>query len=381
MLLDPGSSDSAVSCGASADREPACIAASGRRSAADFLTLPSIDSGVPSQAIVRHRDTVSLKAMVLAHFLHGPLRAADVKNPADAGDAFQQAFFAWANRQLPAYQRLNFDLKLFDGNAVSDIIQYMNDQSEFEDVSPLYLAVEMSEEALYHISTRGNDFLASHPLLLRTALCLIDEVGFKTLSVRTPGWFLSEVACHHWDGDETATDESAREVLESYEYEGEQLERYLPSNVLPQIYPDAFRKPPPLPGRRKQSYTLSENELLAVRARSQGPARRACTEMIHLLRLLRKMGKRRPLSDGFNGQPVYSTCAISFDDTELVSELLDDFFNQASQGGDYSTYNSFIPLATTRAAIRKQYDGWVLAFQMLHHLDRLLALVAPVQGF
>ncbi len=126
---------------------------------------------------------------------------------------------------------------------------------------------------------------------------------------------------------------------------------------------------------------MSEQELLALRKTCSGLPRKVCTELIYLTRLLQKLGRRSPLSEGFGGNPVYASCGVVFNSSELASEMIDDHFNNASQGGDYSTNVSFIPLANNRVAIRRQYRDWALAFQIIRHLDRLLALMShPIYG-
>jgi PRTRC genetic system protein F len=70
-----------------------------------------------------------------------------------------------------------------------------------------------------------------------------------------------------------------------------------------------------------------------------------------------------------------------FQGTDVTAQIIDDYFEYASNGGDYSNHGSFIPLANSRVAIRRQYRDWAHAFQVIRHLDRLLALVAhPLHG-
>jgi PRTRC genetic system protein F len=104
--------------------------------------------------------------------------------------------------------------------------------------------------------------------------------------------------------------------------------------------------------------------------------RKVCTELIYLSRAIRSLGRRSPLSEGFEGRPVYAACSVVLQASELTGEIIDDYFDYSSNAGDYSTYASFIPLANSRVAIRRQYRDWAFAFRVLRHLDRLLALVA-----
>ena len=376
MLLDSSSVDRSVAACVGATWQSSRVAAAGRRPATDFLTLPDLQDGIPTLAKVRHREEAPFVDLVIAQFKHGPLRAADVNDPVDAGDAFQQAFYAWVQRQLPTMQRLCFGAELMDSNAVHDAIAHQYERNEFTPTSPLHLAMKLPEEHLYVIGARGDALGAIHPLLLPSVLRLVDQASCKTLFVRTPGWFLSEFSCWHWEGDENASDDEVREFIADYRgLEGEDADRYLPSAVKPEFYPDEIRKPASVPGRRRKNPLLSECELLKLRTRCRGMARRVCTELIVLTRLLRHAGKRDLFQDAHDGSPAYSACSIALTDSERIGELLDDHFEQESQSGEYTYYSGFSPFASTRGAIRRQYADWALAFQILSHLDRLLALV------
>lgn len=376
MLLDSSSVDRSVAACTGATWQSSRVAAPGRRPATDFLTLPDVDDGIPLSASVRHREEAPFVDLVIAQFQHGPLRAADVNDPVDAGDAFQQAFYAWAQRHLPQMQRLHFIPELLDSNAVRDAIEHQYERGEFDPISPLHLAIKLPDEHLYVVGARGDELRAIHPLLLPSLLRLVDQASWKTLPVRTPSWFLSEFSCWHWEGDENASDDEVREFIADYRgLEGADADRYLPSAVKPEFYPDELRKPPPVPGRRRKSPLLSESELLKLRTRCRGMSRRVCTELVALTRMLRHAGRRDLFKGAHDGSPAYSACSIALTDSERVGELLDDHFEQESQSGEYTCYAGFSPFASTRGAIRRQYADWALAFQILTHLDRLLALV------
>jgi PRTRC genetic system protein F len=383
MLFDTRAADSAVAVGAGHDWQQTRAAVAGNRSAAGFLTLPELPNSIPVRAEYRRRGSVSYNELVLAQFQYGPLRAADVNNPVDSGDAFQQAFFAWLGRELPSRKRMNFSPCLLDSNAVDGVISYLDNRGEFEDSSPLYLAIEFENEWLYTLGSCIEQLKECHPLLVSTMLHLIEVAGSRTCWVRTPGWHLYEFACRYWDGDESASDEEVKECFEANGEDGdsEDMQRYLPSTVRPDLYPEEFRSPERVAGRRRGGRSLTEQELVVLRKKCRGLPRTVCTELIHLSRSLRSLGRRSPLSEGFEGRPVYASCSVVFQASDLTEMIIDDYFEYVSNGGDYSSYGSFIPIANSRVAIRRQYRDWARAFHVIRHLDRLLALVAhPIEG-
>lgn len=377
MLFDPSFVDRSVEEGAGATWQPPGTAAARYRSSDCVLTLPGIASDVPAAATVQYRSDTTLDNIVLEQFKYGPLLASDVNDPKDPVDAFQQAFFAWAGRQVKAPLRfLSFDLELFDTNAVEDVIEHQYERTDFKPTSPLHLGLKLENEWVHEMDVRAQPLRDAHPLLLKTLFSLVDRVSAKTILIRTPSWFLCEAACRHWNGDESSTDDDAREWLEEmYGEDEEEFKRYLPSVLRPAICPDEIRIPANPAGRRSRDLRLSERELLALQSRSTGQVRQVCTELVALHRLLRRAVKRALFGDGYNARPLYSGCTLYLEQTEELSEMLDDFLEGEFQNGEASVYENFITFSNTREGIREQYAQWGLALNMLHHLDRLLALV------
>ncbi|MGF6768539.1 PRTRC genetic system protein F [Paraburkholderia sp. GAS199] len=377
MLFDPSFVDRTVEEGTGAAGQSPGTAVARYRSSDCVLTLPAFASDVPEAATVQYRSDTTLDGIVLQQFRHGPLLASDVSDPKDPVDAFQQAFFSWVGRQVRAPLRfLSFDLELFDTNAVEDVIEHQYEKSDFKPTSPLHLGLKLENEWVHEMGERAQPLRDAHPLLLKTLFSLVDRVSAKTILIRTPGWFLSETACRHWNGDENATDEESREWLaEMYGDDEEEFGRYLPSALRPAICPDDIRIPVKPAGRRSRNPALSERELSALQSGSTGPLRQVCTELLALARLLRRAGKRPLFGDGYNARPLYSGCTLYVEQTGQLSEMLDDYLEGEFQNGEASVYENFITFSNTREGIREQYAQWSLALNMLHHLDRLLALV------
>ncbi|WP_244106500.1 PRTRC system protein F [Paraburkholderia phenazinium] len=332
---------------------------------------------MPREATVRWRADTAVDAIVLEQFRHGPLRAADVHDPASPVDAFQQAFFAWVERHIPQpLRRLSVGLELCDTNAVHDRIEHQDGGRDFKAKTPLHLGVKLPDEWVHEIGVLAQPLRAAHPLLLHTLFSIVDRVSGKTVLIRTPGWFLSEIACQHWEGDERATDDDVREVLmDWYGADEEMVQRYLPSVLAPLIYPDEIRCPAKVPDRKIRTSTLTQSELQLLQARSTGMVEKVCAELLVLHRLLRQAGDRDLLGGGHDASPLYSGCALVLESNERIGEFLDDYMNMEYQAGERTEYSCFINFSDTKQGIHEQYAQWSLAFQMLHHLDRLLALV------
>ncbi len=377
MLFDPSFTDRPVDAGAGASWQPPVAAVARHRSADCVLTLPDVAEDVPVRASLKWREDTSVDAVVLEQFRHGPLLAADVEAPVSPVDAFQQAFFAWARRQLPAPLRhMSFGLDLCDTNAVTDAIQHQYDHDEFKPRTPLHLGVKCSDEWVHQVGDLAEPLRRAHPLLLHTIFETVDRVSGKTVLIRTPGWFLCEASCMHWEGDESATDEDVREWLQEMNGDdSDVIDRYLPSVLRPLLCPDEIRVPAKVEGRRSRSSTLSDNELRELRKASPAMVARVCVELLALKHLLRKAGKSGCLSDGYDAQPIYSGCTLLLAHNERTGELLDDHMENAFQAGEATEYSRFITFSNTRQGIREQYTQWSLGLRMLHHLDRLLALV------
>lgn len=377
MLFDPSFADRPVDAGVGASWQPPVAAVAQHRSADCVLTLPDVAEEVPVAASVKWRNDASLDAIVLEQFRHGPLLAADVEAPVSPVDALQQAFFAWMRRQLPAPLRfLSFRLELCDTNAVMDAIQHQYEHHDFKPRTPLHLGVKCMDEWVHEVGALAEPLRRAHPLLLYTIFNIVDRVSGKTVLVRTPGWFLCEASCMHWEGDEGAKDADVRELLKDFYGEDDDvIDRYLPSVLRPLLCPDELRVPGKVEGRRARSFVLSDNELRQLRTASPGMVARVCDHLLVLKQLLRKAGKSDCLADGYDAQPIYSGCTFVLAHSERTGELLDDHMNNAFQAGESSEYSRFISFSDTRPGIRAQYAQWSLGLRMLHHLDRLMALV------
>jgi PRTRC genetic system protein F len=165
--------------------------------------------------------------------------------------------------------------------------------------------------------------------------------------------------------------------MEWYDGDEKMVERYLPSVLGPLVYPDEIRHPAKVSGRKVRSSTLTERELLLLQARSTGLVAKVCAELVALHRLLRRAGNRPLLGmgAGYDARPMYSGCTLVLESNDRIGEFLDDYMNMEYQSGESTEYSCFINFSDTKQGIREQYAQWGLAFQMLHHLDRLLALV------
>jgi PRTRC genetic system protein F len=376
MLFDPSFNDRSVDADAAASWQPPGAAVARHRSSDCVLTLPDVDASVPGKATIKWRSEPSLDAIILEQFRHGPLRAGDVHDPVSPVDAFQQAFFAWAGRQLGGSLRMvSFGLELLDTNAVNDIVCHQYDRENFQPESPLHLGVALENEWVHEVGVRAQTLRDAHPLLLHTMFNLVDRVSWKTVPVRTPGWFLCEAACRHWDGDESASDEDAHDVLMQMYEDEEAVQRYLPSTLRPALCPDEVRSPSKVEGRRARSSMLSVNELRQLQRASSGFVSSVCSELIALQGLLRRAGKRELFDAGYEAHPLYSGCTLVLEHNERTSELLDDFLESEFSAGEASGFSRFINFSNTRHGIRSQYAEWGLGLQMLRRLDRLLALV------
>jgi PRTRC genetic system protein F len=205
---------------------------------------------------------------------------------------------------------------------------------------------------------------------------VVDQVSFRTVPIRTPGWFLSEKACRDWEGNESASDDEARAWLEdAYGNDAEVIALHLPSAVRPLVYPDEIRCPPKVAGRRSRKPDLSLRELRELASATTGLVSGVCREIIALRLLLAAAGKRPLLSDGYHAGALYSGCTFVLEANETITEFLDDHLNMEYHAGEATEFERFITFSTTKKGIREQYAQWSLAFQMLRRLDRLLALV------
>ncbi|RQM59671.1 PRTRC system protein F [Burkholderia vietnamiensis] len=377
MFFDPAIPDSSIAAGSAAAWQPPRAAVARRRPAADFLTLPTVSAEVPNAVRLRWREDLVLTETVLKQFQYGPLRAADVHAPADAGDAFQQAFFAWVRRQCGKLVRLKFEPQLFDANAVRDVLDLLGNGNNDDDPTPLFFGMALEDEWVYALDDAATTLRSTHPMLLQTVMSVMARASARTLFVRMPDWFMYEFSCWYWDGDETIADQEADDLLrDRFGDDSESREEYLPSVVRPQLCPDDVCSSVYVDGRWRGQRILTRPQLRALRERSKGMPRRVCTELLALTKLMRASRRRDLFNVAYSSNPVYAMCSLVMERNQFVWDLLDHHFDGEAQCGDATTYSGFSRVASTPKGIRRQYADMALAFRILTHLDRLLALVS-----
>lgn len=376
MLFDPRTFDAAIDLGGSDWSPERRAPAAASRSSDGFLTLPSLAADVPARGHVSYQDEQSFRPLVQAHFKAGPLLARDVRAPGNAGDAFAQAMFAWLRRRMPKCRRLNFGFALLDQSAAMAVVEQFGWEDQL--TAPLYLAIELPQEEVYQLKASIEPLNAVHGSLLCTAMSLIDEASGHTLFIRTPGAMIEMFARRWWDYDEGISDDDAREHLKGwFDMSDEDAAHYLPSVVRPAIRPDVLM---PEIGRKRRGQAkrrvLSTRELQSLADASRGWGREVCLAVIRLQASMRGLRRRGLFSNAQWAEPGYSAATVVVDAEEWAVELLDDHFQDLSNGGDATEYQMLIPLETERRAIVRQYERLARAFEIIAALDRLLFLIS-----
>ncbi|CAG9185759.1 hypothetical protein LMG32289_06093 [Cupriavidus pampae] len=320
---------------------------------------------------VRAAQAEDLSELVRQHFRINALSAADVSNPKSAIEAFAQAFTAWVTRRFPSTKILSFNLRLVDRAFAEHEVCEFGWHTDV--ISPLYLAIELENDNLHVIGEqRANALRRLHPSLLYTAMTGITEASARSLHMRTPDEFLNMLSRWYWDG-EILDDKGAREALkERYSEDDEDIQRYLPSVVRPQLAPDDLL---PQWMRADKSLRLSVLGPRAVRSlgeTAKGWRRDFCYALADLQLALRRMGDASLLHGSQWAEPAYVGASIAYQAGDYVGDLIDAHFQCCNEGG-YTDFQCFIPLADTPAAIRKQYALMDQTLSLITLLDRALA--------
>lgn len=379
MFFDPGIFDQSVAGGATEPRQPTRIAASGRRPAADLLTLPRLGSSIPTKLRLHWQPDIAVTELIRKHFQYGPLKASDVHDPADSVDAFRQAFFAWVRRQTETFERLRFAPRVLDQDEVRSVLKEIDGEWDESDTTPLFITMEFPQEWVYSLESKAQALRDLHPALLSTVTSTIDWAGARTLWVRGVDWFMYEFACAWWDGDESISDADADEFLrDAFDEDAEARQHYLPSTVRPLLCPDDARPSLYRRGRWRRNQ-LPLKQIAALRSRSRGYVRRACTEVLKLHALLNQRRRKHDLFNvAYATNSAYALCSVVWNPDEFVGDLLDRHYDCCANCGDATVYSGFSRLAGSAQAIRQQYSDLSLAFQILRHLDRLVTLVTEI---
>lgn len=360
MLFDPRTFDDGVLSDVPGWTPSRQHSAARRRSANGFLTLPTLPADIPAGGKLRHDDGPDGLETIRAQFEVGVLAARDVKKSAvSAGDAFAQAMFAWLRRRTPSCKRLNFTFALLDQVAAREQVEQFGWEDNVE--APLYLAIVLPEEYLFEIGERADVMRRAHPSLLYTAMDLVSTAGSRSLFIRTPDHLAEMFSRWHWDYDATMSDDEAREFLEERFGEGDSdIERYLPSNVLPLLAPDDVVPRSRRLDKRNRARRLRRSELASLAARSRGLPRRICRELLNLQAVLARTSRYRVMKTSQWAEPAYSAATIAMWSGHWVGEILDDPFEGLSNAGDATEYQLLIPVASEPKGLRNagETTGW-----------------------
>ncbi len=375
MLFDPRTFDDGVLSDVPGWTPSRQHPAARRRSANGFLTLPTLPADIPAGVKLRYDDGPDGLETIQAQFEVGILAARDVKNAVSAGEAFAQAMFAWLRRRTPSCKRLNFTFALLDQVAAREQVEQFGWDDNLE--APLYLAIELPGEQLFEIGERADVMRRAHPSLLYTAMDLVSTAASRSLFIRTPDELAEMFARWHWDYDARMSDEEARAFLEERFGEGDSdIERYLPSNVLPLLAPDDVVAKGRRLDKRNRVRRLRRSELASLAARTRGLPRRICRELVNLQTVLARCSRYRILKTSQWAEPAYSAATIAMWSGHWVGEILDDHFECLSNAGDCTTYQVLIPVASEPKAIRRQFKELACMFEIIAALDRVLALIS-----
>jgi PRTRC genetic system protein F len=376
MLFDPAPYGLGVADQTGLAWESKRPAVTRRRSAVDLLTLPAVSSEVPATAFLKWRDPAQLTETIERHFRYGPLRAYDVRNPISAADAFQQAFFAWWGRQSKApFKRLTFVPVLMDSAAVVETLQFTDDEDNSGDPAPLFLAIEVPDENCYELSPGAGELRAAHPMLMRSVMETIRNASNRTLFLRDPEWFWTEYEVWYFDGD-LPTDEEAREHLAERFDAADEVENYLPSAVRRELAPeDVFFTGEGKDAKAFYKGALKGAELMRLRNRLKGRARRVCTALMELQSLIAYCPKRNLMQFKYFSRNAYEACSLVWEHNRFTEEFVDIHFDDCGSNGA-TTYPGFTAFETKARSIRTQYEKWARAIRILQSLDTLLSLVS-----
>ncbi|KAI3602155.1 hypothetical protein D8I24_3456 (plasmid) [Cupriavidus necator H850] len=375
MLFDPRPIDEsfiASGSGWTPSRQPP---AARRRPAHGFLTLPTLPAEVPANGKLQYGDSADTLKLIRKQFETGVLAARDVQGATSAGDAFAQAMFTWLRRRMPKCKRLNFSFALLDQAAAREQVDQFGHDDDLH--APLYLAIELEQENVFEIGERADVMRRADPALLYTAIHLVDQAAGRSLYVRTPDDLADMFARWWWECDPTMSDEEAREFLsERFGGEDPDIERYLPSKVLPVLAPDDAV---PAFARRDKTVRiqcLQPAQLKVLLIRQRGMPRRICRALLNLQAVLSRTTRSRALKDSQWAEPAYSATTLCMWREHWVGEILGDHFECLNNAGDATMYQSLIPLQSTPRAIRRQFKQLADMMDVIAALDRVLTIIS-----
>lgn len=353
-----------------------------------FFQLPTLHPDIPLEPIIsKSGGTLDDLAKLLVE--------ADVINPGTiaatartAHTVMTQGLGAWFSARTNDLKCLNIHFTLQDHHATAEMLQYLPDCDRVHSGQPS-LVMWSTDEQQRVMEETARTLEAELPGLFKTAFLAIEAACRRTVGIRLPIEILHEISRSWSDGDfEVSTDEEAREALLERRGEDGEIERYLPSAVLPiyggdlcaswePIGPNG-RSPIPkkcLPAKALQTYIKTHPGTLASKVAEQ------TLSLLKATRAATRADAKLPDLADLCAMPTERGCTLHYKIDEITWEILDDLANEAMQAGDGIDILGVQEVPASPAEIKKYFATLDTALHLLNEMDRLISLISTSYTF
>ncbi len=150
----------------------------------------------------------------------------------------------------------------------------------------------------------------------------------------------------------------------------------MPSVVRAELAPDdVLPKHAQVKRESKRLRKLKRAELIDISMQRSGWLRQLCVALADLQHAIASQK-----SSAFEGsqwaEPAYSAAIVAYGPSDHVGQILDDHYDCLNNAGDATMFQCFIPIATTPAAIRTQFQSLEGMLRIIGALDRVLSLLS-----
>lgn len=210
-------------------------------------------------------------------------------------------------------------------------------------------------------------------------MSLINSASAKSVFLRTPDVLLDLFARWHWEYDPTISDDDeARAFLtEHCGMDAEDVTRYLPSTVRPELAPDdvlpAYCHANPESRRLR---VFGSRKLRELARGQRGWIKDLCVALAELNLAIKRQGSRSAIAGSQWAEPAYAAATLAYTRSDYVTQVLDDLYDGYNCNGDATMFQCFIPIAGEPKAIREQFEDLSSMLRIVAALDRVITLIS-----
>lgn len=337
--------------------------------------LPSLHPDIPLKAIITTSeidDSQFVKDLIKAKII---TPESIPETASSTLDILYHGMKAWFDQRTQSLDLIRFSITIKDGEKTKEILEIFQDYEEDQFSDWYSLCLEGYEPRYFELESKALIFEQEIPNLMSTALDTIEIASCLTVPILTPNHVFADYCRNHWeesgDGLVPEDEEVRLEMIEKFGDE-ESITPYLPSAIVP-VFGDSIC----LSDLKQKRKTLSLEKLKSI-SKSKSHLSEVAKQILKLKRSISIARKNRaylPDLSYIDAESICFGCSLIYKEDDRVFDAIDDLVNMPYDSGYGTEVLGIQSLPSELCDLKTKFKKYHLAFNVLHELDKLLALI------